>query len=451
MKKWTAVFLSLLLALECAAVCGCSSGGQVRVLDSGGQEIAALESLSEERTELDGHACRAYLDIALSEAEECIASLYGWDTQRARRYLLEEKCVLYTAFDSEASRALQDGYAQEGDPSVPFGGAVADLEGRLLAAFSGGGEEGENYAAAKTPPYSSFKPLSVYAPAMEQGLIHWSTLYEDSPVKTITDSDGRPSDWPSNATGTYTHEMTALPAAIRESLNTTAVRCMQEVGVSESLRFLQECFGLSLDFEQNRLALYGEDEVIGNVALGYLYEGISPVEMAGYYQIFANGGVYHPPHALLKICDSQGKAVYERQEEGKQVIRPATADILNRLLQGVVSPGGTGQEAACNGVTVGGKTGSGDDGYWFAGFTPQYVCTVWHAAGAENATSRLFSAVVSGLENDPDARFPQCPDVRQAAYCCESGLLISPACRRVDLGYYAAGSEPAVCTLCNAH
>lgn len=448
MKKWIAVFLSLLLALECAAVSGCSSGGQVRVLDGGGQEIAALESLSDERTELHDHAYRTYLEIVLSEAEGCIASLYEWDTQQARRYLLEEECTLYTAFDGGAFHSLQNAYEQQAGGSLSFGGAVTDLQGNLLAVCSAGGEEGANYATAKTPPYSAFKPLSVYMPAIERGLITWSSLYEDSPVKKITDSDGRPVDWPANATGTYTHENTLLPIAIKESLNTVAVRCMQEVGVSESLGFLQECFGLSLDFEQNRLALYGEDEVIGNVALGYLYEGISPVEMAGYYQIFANGGLYYPPHALFKICDSQGKVIYERQEEGQQVIRPSTANILNHLLQGVVSPGGTGQEAACDGVTVGGKTGSGDDGYWFAGFTPQYVCTVWHAAGAENATSRLFSAVVSGLENDPDARFPQCPDVQQAAYCCESGLLLSPQCRRVDVGYFATDAMPAIC---NAH
>lgn len=448
MKKWIAVFLSLLLALECAAVSGCSSGGQVRVLDGGGQEIAALESLSDERTELHDHAYRTYLEIVLSEAEGCIASLYEWDTQQARRYLLEEECTLYTAFDGGAFHSLQNAYEQQAGGSLSFGGAVTDLQGNLLAVCSAGGEEGANYATAKTPPYSAFKPLSVYMPAIERGLITWSSLYEDSPVKKITDSDGRPVDWPANATGTYTHENTLLPIAIKESLNTVAVRCMQEVGVSESLAFLQERFGLSLDFEQNRLALYGEDEVIGNVALGYLYEGISPVEMAGYYQIFANGGLYYPPHALLKICDSQGKVIYERQEEGQQVIRPSTANILNHLLQGVVSPGGTGQEAACDGVTVGGKTGSGDNGYWFAGFTPQYVCTVWHAAGAENVTSRLFSAVVGGLENDPDARFPQCPDVQQAAYCCESGLLLSPQCRRVDVGYFATDAMPAIC---NAH
>ena len=58
-----------------------------------------------------------------------------------------------------------------------------------------------------------------------------------------------------------------------------------EGGERSTIVNLQKLF-----IEKKKLKTMGEDEVIGNIGLGYLQDGVSPVQMAGYYQSFANGG-----------------------------------------------------------------------------------------------------------------------------------------------------------------
>lgn len=46
--------------------------------------------------------------------------------------------------------------------------------------------------------------------------------------------------------------------------------------------------------------------------MGYLYDGVSVIDMAGYYQIFGNGGKYYKPEAITKIIDDHGKTIYTK-------------------------------------------------------------------------------------------------------------------------------------------
>lgn len=452
MKRIVKGLLAIVLIVQTLSVAGCSSGGakSLQILDSGGNEMAFLQTVSDARTELTDSAYRAYLEAVLSECEILIAEQNNCDVKKARKFLLENECTVYTAMDSRVFSSVQKAYEQQNQKDLSFGCAVTDLHGSLLALFSAGadGQEYVNYATEKTPPYSSFKPLCVYTPAMENGLADWSTVYLDAPIKKVETENGKKVDWPSNATGTYTNANATVAEAVKTSLNTVAVRCMQTVGVKNSLSFLESKFGLTLDFEKKKAEAYGEDEVIGNVALGHLYEGVSPAAMAGYYQIFANGGYYTKPHTVLKICKKSGDTVYEYHSDESQVIKSTTAYLMNRLLQTVVTAGGTGEKARCEGVTVGGKTGTGDFGNWFVGFTPQYTCAVWHGTElAKNTASELFSKAVSGFDHTAKKNFPNCAGIKKAAYCCESGMLFSAKCKKADMGYYVSDQLPKTCNI----
>ena len=448
-KKFAAGFLAAAAVMQCAVLSGCSKKAPEReltVLSGDGRTVAALTRSTFAQTLADNEY-RAYLDIVLSEAAGIIGDIRDCDTKEAERLLLSEGYVIYTNLDCDIYASLKKAYEQE-EGGLSFGAAVTDLRGDLLAVYSGGArtEEYHNRAAAKAQPYSAFKPLSVYAPAIENGLASWSSVYEDSPYKKISGDDGSEQDWPANATGTYTYRETTVYDAVKQSLNTVAVKCMQTVGVFNSMNFLKNKFGISLESEKSSAAMYGEEEVIGNVALGYLYDGLSPVDMAGYYQVFANGGIYNEPRAVSGICDKDGGTVYERVRTDSRVISETTAYIMNRLLQGVISPDGTGSGAACGDIPVGGKTGTGDGGNWFVGFTPQYSCAVWHGTEiGKNRAAEIFSRAVSEFESDTEKSFPDCIGVKAAAYCTESGMLLSDGCRKIDMGYYASDRMPAVC------
>lgn len=453
MKKVITCLVALSLLLQTLTFSGCSHGENgIKILSGSKKTLARLEKATDKNGELEGNEHRAYVEAALDESEEIIEEMYGLTKEKARKYLTDNGCTVETEFDEDIYNSVKNAYKELGLENLSSGCAVTDLHGRLLSLYSGNPKKGDykNYATEKTPPYSSFKPLCVYAPAIENGLANWSTVYPDSPVKKIESENGQTYDWPSNATGRYTNENTTVAEAVKTSLNTVAVRCMQTVGLDNSLSFLQDKFDLTLSYESKKAALNGNDDVFGNVALGYLYEGVSPVDMAGYYQAFANGGTYSKPHTVSRILNSDEKVIYEYKSEENRVLKDSTAYIMNRLLQNVTTAGATGEKARCDGVSVGGKTGTGDNGNWFVGFTPQYSCSVWHGTEITgNNCPNIFKKIVSGFDNKKAEDYPDCDGIQKAAYCADSGLLFSDNCRKVNMGYYTADNFPAVCDIHN--
>lgn len=355
--------------------------------------------------------------------------------------------TIYTPYDPRLAQALKNACDLKLN-QVAAGCAVTDLEGRLLAVYST--DESVNYALQADSPYSAFKPLSVYAQALENGKINWSSHYEDSPYKQLADDSGQMRDWPANHTNTYTRQETSVYEAIRKSVNTVAVKCLADVGVSESIAFLQKKLNIRLSAEEYAIRVYGEEDVLGNIALGYLTEGVTPVDMAGYYQMFANGGKYAKPQAVMKLCDGAGNTLYQWESKPVQVISPTTAGIMNKLLQGVASGGGTGELAAVKGVQVAGKTGTGDDNStnWFVGVTPGYSLAFWHGAYGSNIAPELFGYAVEaiyGAQPSANTNFVSYVHLQELVCCAESGMAVSGKCTRIEKGYFAAGDIPETC------
>ena len=395
----------------------------------------------------------AYLEIVLAEMTELIAEKEDCSLAQAREQLFAQAYQIRTSFDStvfESLKVLGSGWGE----TCNTAGAVTDLNGSLLAVYCTDTEGiRTNYALERRSPYSSFKALSVYTPAIEQKLINWSTMYQDSPYKQIKDENGNLRDWPSNATNRYTGENMTVYDALCQSVNTVAVKCLADVGVQSSIDFLQESFAIPMKQEEAAAKDYGEEEVIGSIALGYLEEGVTPVEMAGYYQIFANGGRYTAPKSVTKITGADGSSIYTRQTELKQVIRPATADTMNKLLQGVLESGGTGDAITFRDVEIAGKTGTGDDfqDNWFVGVTPGYSLAVWHGTYTSNQAPQLFSAAVRALyKTQPEApqSFALHQKLQQMAYCVYSGHAFGPNCTDIAAGYFENAEVLPECSTC---
>ena len=439
MKKILCLFL---VAILCFSFSGCGKKQSTKIYDSNGDAVVSVDAISD-----FGGYNATYLDVVVIEASEILSALNGYDTDKAKKQL--KNYNIYTYLNPKASAYMADAYSKN-VKGADFGCAMTDLNGKLIAVYSAGSDTTQNFAVKKHQQHSTMKPLAVYAPAIEKGIINWSTLTEDSPYKVLTNSKGVKYDWPSNANHKYTWDNISIYYALKQSVNTVAVKVLSKYGVNNSISFLQNKLGIDVKSEQYRATIYGEDEVIGNIALGATQAGSTPIEMAGYYQIFANGGKYTPPTAISRIEDKNGNVIYKDEQKTTQVISPETSYIMNELLRGVTRASGTGGDAYVDGVQISGKTGTGDAGVdnWFVGITPEFSCAVWHSNFDNvNRADKIFSAITSGIEVK-NTLFMTSPNVTKSIYCADTGLLLGKNCKRAEMGYFLKDRLPQSC---NAH
>lgn len=283
----------------------------------------------------------------------------------------KEGLKIYTTLDLSMQKAaegamkkLPDYRTDENGIVQPQGALVAidPHTGYVKAMVGGRGSDQFNRATmAVRQPGSAFKPF-VFLAALESNLSP-ATIIDDSPI-TI---DG----WtPRNYSGNFSGKVTLRQTA-EHSINIATVKIAQQVGVDKPLYYAQQ-MGIStlvLEGRQNDRNL--------SMALGGLTRGVTPLELAGAYGVFANRGIYTPPIAILKIVDRNGKTLEQATLQEKNVISEKNAYILTDLLMGVMQRG-TGAGANI-GRPSAGKSGTTSDykDAWFVGYTPDLVAAVW--------------------------------------------------------------------------
>ncbi|HEX7241393.1 MAG TPA: PBP1A family penicillin-binding protein, partial [Longimicrobiaceae bacterium] len=211
-------------------------------------------------------------------------------------------------------------------------------------------------------PGSAFKPF-VYLTALEQGRAPTDRL-EDAPLR-LTLAGGQVWE-PKNYTGRYDGPLT-LREALTRSKNTVTVRLAQEVGMGSVIRNAQQ------------LGISSQISPLPSTALGA--SEVRPMELAGSYAAFANGGSLVEPHFIRRVETRDGDVLWEAEEGGREeVVDPAAAFVLTSMLQDVVNRGtGTPARAAGYRGPAAGKTGTtnGATDIWFVGYTPELVGLVW--------------------------------------------------------------------------
>ena len=330
---------------------------------------------------------------------------------------------------------------------------VDPTNGYVVAMIGGAGEKQAdrvwNWAVNARQCGSAIKPVSTYAPALDDGTINGASVIDDYPMLLNGDV------WPRNANWRY-QGLTALHTAIAQSLNTCAVRTNLAYGVDRSYEFLVNKLG----FEN---LTYTDSQQVGNMALGGFEKGVTTEEMAAAYAAFVNEGVYTKPRTFIRVEDANGNVVLENEAQSTVAMKNTTAAIINHLLQ-EAALNGTGYEAQFSGMHIAGKTGSTNSNKdrYFVGYTPYYSCAVW--AGYEhnqrivasgNPCSAVFRKVMSAIHEElPDKDFFSCAGLTSVAVCADSGMLASENCAldvrgsRVYTALVAADNAPtSVCTM----
>lgn len=309
-----------------------------------------------------------YVDAVFDEA----IKKYGLTQEE----ILTRGYRIYTEMDQNIQAALEAVYKKDylfpkgRDVLVQSGAVLLHPEtGGVLGLVGGRGDHvfrGFNRAThLQAQPGSTIKPLAVYTPALEEGYEVTSVLVDE--LKTYGDYT------PENFTRTYQGEV-KMYEALEDSLNAPTVWLLDQIGLDKGLDSLKR-FGIPLE---------PEDKYLG-IGLGGMHKGISPLQLAESYAVFANDGKRPDGHLISKIVGPTGNVVAEHKDKTVRVTSKKIADDMTSMLLNVVETG-SGKGTKIAGVELAGKTGStqlpykdinGTKDQWFVGYTPNFVGSVW--------------------------------------------------------------------------
>ncbi len=433
-----------------------------------------------------------YTEAVFNEVQNDLMETYGYSKYSAGMAIYTGGLKIYTCMDPEVQSVLEEVYTNDTEyfpmssSSMQPESAMVIVDpytGDVLGLVGGRGEKVSNRilnraTGTQRPPGSSIKPVSVYAPALDEGIITYASVYDDVPVNFGTDPE-KPKAWPANLPYVY-RGLTNVNSAIERSVNTVAVRVLQDLTPQASYDFITQKLGFSTVYDQITTASGAimSDIDLSPLALGQLTYGISVREITAAYSIFQNDGVFNNSRLYTKVVDSNGNTILTCDKKTDIVISEQTASIMTKMLYNVVNdPEGT----AVNNITlrrsvdVAGKTGTStaDFDRWFVGYTPYYVGGCWVGYDTNIALSafgpnpacivwdkvmtmlhqKYIDAAASGGE--PLKTFDTAAGVIEAEYCKDSGKLVSEACRldlrgdRTEKGWFAYGTEPS--EYCDCH
>lgn len=298
---------------------------------------------------------------------------------------------IYTTIDRNMQRlaekvlaeSLPDGGVDERGIMQPQGALVSidPSTGYIKAMVGGRGGEKDKFnraVYAMRQPGSAMKPF-VYTVALEKGFTP-ATIIVDEPLQYTLPSG---KVWNvRNYHNDYKGPIT-LREALELSINVVAVKVLEQVGVRDVIE-LAKRMGISTLVEAGAR----NDIGLAPIALGGLTRGVTPLEMASAYGVFANQGIRVEPIAIRKVVDADGTVLEENKPRKTVVLSEEVAYLMTDLLRGVIERG-TGK-AANIGRPAAGKTGTSQDytNGWFIGYTPELVTAVW--IGNDNQAEKMI-------------------------------------------------------------
>ncbi len=424
-------------------------------------------------TETENGPYSYFTDMVITDVTDDLKEQMGYSESYARTLVTSGGLSIYATVDMDVQETMESVFNDSDNfPDISEGedgeilpeAAMIVLEpttGHILGVVGGRGEKTDSLVLnratqSKRSPGSAIKPLSVYAPAIDQGLITPYSVVTDMPV---FNNDG--SAWPRNENRTYAGQTTIMDG-VAQSTNTVAVQVLKLLTPQSAFQFLTEKLGFD--------SLVSDDTAYAPMALGALTDGATVREIAQGYTALANYGNYSEAVSYTKVVDANGNTILSNEENTPQQVfehPESTPYYVNDLLTNVVEEG-TGTRAAISGIDVAGKTGTTTDDMdrWFVGYTPYYVAATWFGYDSQyglpdlspNPALQLWSAVMDELHETKENKSfnePAEGDFVRASYCLDSGLSPVRACSgdprggRVSTGWFYKDDVPQ--DNCNLH
>ncbi|MDF3093038.1 penicillin-binding protein 1A [Burkholderia semiarida] len=247
---------------------------------------------------------------------------------------------------------------------VPQDGAIRSLVG----GFDYNKNKFNHVTQAWRQPGSSFKPF-IYSASLDKGLGP-ATVINDGPLYfSAAETGGQPWE-PKNYGGGFEGPM-PMRTALQRSRNLVSIRILNHIGTKYAQQYITR-FG----FDAERHPAYLP------MALGA--GQVTPLQMAGAYSVFANGGYRVNPYLIAEVTDPNGAIVARAQplvaeQNAPRAIDARNAYVMNSLLQSVAQRGTGARTNVLKRTDLAGKTGTTNDSHdaWFAGYQHTLAAIAW--------------------------------------------------------------------------
>ncbi len=247
---------------------------------------------------------------------------------------------------------------------VPHDGAIRSLVG----GFDYNKNKFNHVTQAWRQPGSSFKPF-IYSASLDKGLGP-ATVINDGPLYfSAAETGGQPWE-PKNYGGGFEGPM-SMRTALQRSRNLVSIRILNQIGTKYAQQYITR-FGFDADRHPAYLPM----------ALGA--GQVTPLQMAGAYSVFANGGFRVNPYLIAEVTDPNGAIVARAQpliaeQNAPRAIDARNAYVTNSLLQSVAQRGTGARTNILKRTDLAGKTGTTNDSHdaWFAGYQHTLAAIAW--------------------------------------------------------------------------
>jgi penicillin-binding protein 1A len=327
--------------------------------------------------------------------------------------------------------------------------------GHVLAMRGVRGERGANRILNRATqstrsPGSQMKPIAVFGPAFDMGIMQPGTVIDDEPFTYIDPWTGTP--WtPRNhwAAGRW-YGPSTVRAAVYYSMNVVSARAtvdptIPHVGIEAMFRYLRN-MGITTLAD-------GFDGAA--VSLGGMHHGVRLIELAGAYGMVANEGMFNRPVLYTLVLDADGNVLLQNPVNPTRVFSETAAFLLTETMKDTLTAGrATGLAANWlnnpdlrRDIPIAGKTGTSNDrrDVGFSGSTAYYTASIWMGndnnepmtRGFHRAHLHAWRSIMQEIhENLPPRQFPRPADGRiiRATICMDSGMLAGELCRHDSRG-----------------
>ncbi len=412
-----------------------------------------------------------FADMVIKDVVQAFQEKLGYTKEEANRKVYNGGLKIVATIDTDMQNSVEAAFDNEKlfPPSKEDENGTLQPEASVVIIDNNTGEikavmggrsnkvrRGLNRATQSLrQPGSSIKPLSVYAPALDNGYTA-GTVVDDAPV---TFGNYSPRNYDKTFRGLVT-----VREGIKNSLNIVAVKVLQDIGIERSIEYLDKFGFTTIETKDPKR----NDRNLPALALGGMTKGVKPIEMVAAYNVFPNKGVYIAPKSFTEVYDRHGNVLIENSTDKRRVLSEQVAYLMVNMMRDVVQAGGTGVNAALPNMPVAGKTGTTTEykDAWFIGYTPYYTAAVWMGHDDPKPMSftggsypaRLWKAIMLDIHKElPAKTFQQPSGFVSAEICTKSGKRPSELCKLDPRGstikteIFIKGTEPDAESICDIH